>query len=140
MRYGTGHLGYTVPTCAAESLPHSGQCPLGVVYVSGSEKDTQAGLLYVTETGRCGGPPLAEIYRTRVALHAWPRAARIGKWRGVWLVYDNTQWAVSLGGGICLWVCEKTTEIRLNKQAPGRPESGNGGVCGWCTTTQCPCR
>ena len=54
----------------------------------------------------------------------------------MWLVYDNTQWAVSLGGGICLWVCEKTTEIRLNKQAPGRPESGNGGVCGLCTTTQ----
>ena len=45
----------------------------GVVYDIGSEKDTKTGLLYVTETGRCRGPPLAEIYRTRVALHAWPR-------------------------------------------------------------------
>ena len=95
MRYGTGHLGYTVPTCAAESLPHSGQCPLGVVYVSGSEKDTQAGLFMSL------------------------RQAGVG---------------ASLSRNLQNQNC-------VARLAPGRPESGNGGVCGWCTTThsgQCP--
>ena len=58
---GLGRLTCVVVACLQATLLHVQESPQGrvrgVAYDTGSEKDTQTGLLYVTETGRCRGLP-----------------------------------------------------------------------------------